>query len=217
MSRLGRIVDAFRSAAARKASAPPEPRRQMRWVVAGLGNPGDQYHWSRHNIGFLVVEHLAETHGGEFQRRKFKGMLAEVRVGDESAMLVKPQTYYNLSGECIAAVLGYYKIPPERLIAVHDDLDLSFGQLRLKRGGGDAGNRGVRSIAASLGTREFVRVRIGIGHQGSSQDAKDYVLHVIRGRQRDEFAAVIERAAEAVESVINNGLERAMNLFNQRQ
>ena len=216
MSRLGRIVDAFRSATARKDSAPPEPRRQMRWVVAGLGNPGDQYHWSRHNIGFLVIEHLAETHNAEFQRRKFKGVLAEVNLGNESAILVKPQTYYNLSGECVAAVLGYYKIPADRLIAVHDDLDLNFGQLRLKRGGGDAGNRGVRSIAASLRTPDFVRVRVGIGHQEQAEDAKDYVLHVMRGRQRDEFAATIARAAEAVEAVITGGLERAMNVFNQR-
>lgn len=215
MSRLGRIVDAFRSAT-RKESVPPEPRRQMRWVVAGLGNPGEQYHWSRHNIGFLVVEHLAKTHSAEFQRRKFKGLLAEVRLGDESALLVKPQTYYNLSGECVTAVLGYYKIPAQRLIAVHDDLDLNFGQLRLKRGGGDAGNRGVRSIAATLGTPEFVRVRVGIGHQAAAEDAKDYVLHVMRGRQREEFAAIIARAAQAVEAVIEDGLERAMNVFNQR-
>lgn len=216
MSRLGRIVDAFRSVAGRKDSGPAEPRRPMRWVVAGLGNPGEQYHWSRHNIGFLVLEHIAEERNVEFQRRKFKGLLAEARFGDESALLVKPQTYYNLSGECVAAVLGYYKIPPERLIAVHDDLDLDFGQLRLKRGGGDAGNRGVRSITAALGTPDFLRVRVGIGHQAAAEDAKNYVLHVMRGRQREEFAAVITRAARAIEAVITEGLTRAMNLFNQR-
>lgn len=217
MSRLGRIVAAFRSAGARKESAPPpEPRHQMRWVIAGLGNPGEQYQWSRHNIGFLVVEHLAERQQAEFQRRKFKGLLADARVGGEPALLVKPQTYYNLSGECVAAVLSYYKIPPERLIVVHDELDLKSGQLRLKRGGSDAGNRGVRSIAAALGNPEFVRVRVGIGHHAPAEDAKDYVLHVVRGRQREEYAAVIARAAEAVEAVIETGLERAMNVYNQR-
>jgi PTH1 family peptidyl-tRNA hydrolase len=217
MSRLGRIVAAFRSTSVRKDGAPPPgPRHQMRWVIAGLGNPGDQYHWSRHNIGFLVVEHLAETHHAEFQRRKFKGLLADLRLGGESALLVKPQTYYNLSGECVAAVLGYYKIPAERLIVVHDELDLKFGQLRLKRGGSDAGNRGVRSIAAALGTPEFVRVRVGIGHHAPAEDAKDYVLHVLRGRQREEYTALIARAAEAVEAVISTGLERAMNVYNQR-
>jgi PTH1 family peptidyl-tRNA hydrolase len=216
MSRLGRIVDAFRSATARKDSVPPESRQQMRWVVVGLGNPGEQYQWSRHNIGFLVVEHLAKAHGTEFQRRKFKGLLAEVRLANESAILVKPQTYYNLSGDCVSALTGYYKIPVDRIIAVHDDLDLDFGQLRLKRGGGDAGNRGVRSIAASLSTPDFIRVRVGIGHQGAAEDAKDYVLHVMRGRQRDEFANIIARAADAVEAIAANGLDRAMNVFNQR-
>ncbi len=216
MSRLSRIVTALRSATARKDSAPSEPRARARWVVAGLGNPGEQYHWSRHNTGFLVVEHLAQAQHAEFHRRKFKGLLAEARVGAESALLVKPQTYYNLSGECVSAVLGYYKVPPERLIVVHDELDLNFGQLRLKRGGSDAGNRGVRSIATALGTPEFVRVRVGIGHHAPAEDAKDYVLHVVRGRQREEYAALIARAAEAVEAIVANGLERAMNVYNQR-
>jgi PTH1 family peptidyl-tRNA hydrolase len=216
MSRLGRIVAAFRSAGARKESASAEPRSHARWVVAGLGNPGEQYHWSRHNIGFLVVEHMADSRGARFHRRKFKGLLAEARVDGQETLLVKPQTYYNLSGDCLAAVLGYYKIPPERLIVVHDDLDLNFGQLRLKRGGSDAGNRGVRSIATSLDTPEFIRVRVGIGHQARDEDAKDYVLHVVRGRQRQEYEAVIARAAEAVEAIIATGLERAMNTYNQR-
>ena len=133
----------------------------------------------------------------------------------DSAILVKPQTYYNLSGECVSAILGYYKIPAERLIVVHDEIDLDPRQIRLKRGGGDAGNRGVRSIAAALGTPEFVRVRVGIGRPAPGLEAKDHVLHKMGRRELEAFTASIERAAEAVEAVITSGLERAMNLYNQ--
>ena len=129
---------------------------------------------------------------------------------------MKPQTYYNLSGECVAAILGYYKIPAERLIVVHDEIDLEPRQLRLKRGGGDAGNRGVRSIAAVLGTPEFVRVRVGIGRPAPGLEAKDHVLHKMGRTELEAFKASIARAAEAVEAVIASGLERAMNLYNQR-
>ncbi|MGA8569134.1 MAG: aminoacyl-tRNA hydrolase, partial [Candidatus Binataceae bacterium] len=170
MGRLGQMFSRFRSARAGSESPPekPEELREMRWVVAGLGNPGEQYHRSGHNIGFTVIDRLAEKCGARLDRRKFKGIFGEARIGSDrtgsdSVILLKPQTYYNLSGECVAALLGYYKIPAERLIVVHDEIDLEPRQLRLKRGGGDAGNRGVRSIAAALGTPEFVRVRVGIG------------------------------------------------------
>jgi len=188
----------------------------MRWVIAGLGNPGDQYHRSGHNIGFIVVDHLAEKYGARMDRRKFKGILGEARIGAETVILVKPQTYYNLSGECVAGILGYYKIPPERLIVVHDEIDLEPRQLRLKRGGGDAGNRGVRSIAAVLGTPDFVRVRVGIGRPAPGLEAKDHVLHKMGRAELEAFKASITRAGDAVEAVITSGLERAMNQYNQR-
>ena len=188
----------------------------MRWVVAGLGNPGEQYHRSGHNIGFTVIDHLVEKCGARLDRRKFKGIMGEARIGADTVILVKPQTYYNLSGECVAAILGYYKIPAERLIVVHDEIDLEPRQLRVKRGGGDAGNRGVRSIAATLGTPEFVRVRVGIGRPAPGQEAKDHVLHTMGRAELEAFKASIARAAEAVEAVIESGLERAMNLYNQK-
>ena len=218
MGRLGQMFSRFRSARAGSESPPQEPEelREMRWVVAGLGNPGDQYHRSGHNIGFMVIDRLAEKCGARLDRRKFKGIFGEARVGPESAILVKPQTYYNLSGECVAAILGYYKIPAERLIVVHDEIDLEPRQLRLKRGGGDAGNRGVRSIAAVLGTPEFVRVRVGIGRPAPGLEAKDHVLHKMGRTELEAFTASIARAAEAVEAVITGGLERAMNLYNQK-
>ncbi len=218
MGRLGQMFSRFRFARA-GAESPAEKLgqlREMRWVVAGLGNPGDQYHRSGHNIGFMVVERLAESCGAKLDRRKFKGIFGEVRIGADPVILVKPQTYYNLSGECVSAILGYYKIPAERLIVVHDEIDLEPRQLRLKRGGGDAGNRGVRSIAATLGTPEFVRVRVGIGRPAPGEKARDHVLQTLGRAELEAFRASISRAAEAVEAVITSGLERAMNLYNQR-
>lgn len=218
MGRLGQIFSKFRSArvGSESQSEKPEELREMRWVIAGLGNPGDQYQRSGHNIGFMVIDHLAEKCGAGLDRRKFKGILGEARIGADTVILVKPQTYYNLSGECVAAILGYYKIPAERLIVVHDEIDLEPRQLRLKRGGGDAGNRGVRSIAAVLGTPEFVRVRVGIGRPAPGLEAKDHVLHKMGRAELEAFKASITRAAEAVEAVITGGLERAMNQYNQR-
>ena len=218
MGRLGQMFSRFRSARAGSDSQPEEREelREMRWVVAGLGNPGDQYQRSGHNIGFMVIDHLAEKSGARLDRRKFKGIFGEAGIGGDPTILVKPQTYYNLSGECVAAILGYYKIPAERLIVLHDEIDLEPRQLRLKRGGGDAGNRGVRSIAAVLGTPEFVRVRVGIGRPAPGLEAKDHVLHKMGRMELEAFKASIARAAEAVEAVIASGLERAMNLYNQR-
>jgi PTH1 family peptidyl-tRNA hydrolase len=210
MGRLGQMFSRFRSARAGSESPPekPEELREMRWVVAGLGNPGDQYGRSGHNIGFMVIDRLAEKCGARLDRRKFKGIFGEGVIGAETVILVKPQTYYNLSGECVAAILGYYKIPAERLIVVHDEIDLEPRQLRL--------NRGVRSIAAVLGTPEFVRVRVGIGRPAPGLEAKDHVLHKMGRAELEAFKASIARAAEAVEAVIEGGLERAMNLYNQR-
>ena len=218
MGRLGQMFSRFRSARTGSESPAEKPGqlREMRWLVAGLGNPGDQYHRSGHNIGFMVVEYLAEKCGAKLDRRKFKGIFGEARIGADAAILVKPQTYYNLSGECVSALLSYYKIPAERLIVVHDEIDLEPRQLRLKRGGGDAGNRGVRSIAATLGTPEFVRVRVGIGRPAPGWEAKDHVLHALSRAELQAFQTSIERAAEAVEAVITVGLERAANLYNQR-
>jgi peptidyl-tRNA hydrolase, PTH1 family len=218
MGRLGQMFSRFRSARAgsESASEKPEELHEMRWVVAGLGNPGEQYHRSGHNIGFMVVDRLAEKCSARLDRRRFKGIVGEAKIGADTAILVKPQTYYNLSGECVAAILGYYKIPAERLIVVHDEIDLEPRQLRLKRGGGDAGNRGVRSIAATLGTPEFVRVRVGIGRPADGREAKDHVLQTMGRTELEAFTASIARAAEAVEAVIASGLERAMNLYNQR-
>jgi len=187
-----------------------------RWVIAGLGNPGEQYRRSRHNTGFMAAAHLAERHGVELNRRKFSGLYAETRIADAPAIIVIPQTFYNKSGDCISPLLGYYKVPPERLIVIHDEMDLPLPQIRIKRGGSDAGNRGVRSIAGSLGTPDFIRVRIGVGRPSAEGGAIEHVLQPFSGAEVRELEKTFDRIADAVASIIRDGLERAMGIYNQR-
>jgi PTH1 family peptidyl-tRNA hydrolase len=217
MAAIKRLFGAFRSSRESSKKSEVEKLASIEWVVAGLGNPGDEYARSRHNSGFMTVDRLAKANGVKLSRRKFKGFIAEVTLAGKRALLVKPQTFYNLSGECIAALLGYFKVAPERLIVVHDELDLETGRLQIKRGGGDAGNRGVRSIAEALGAAGFIRVRIGIGHPADPEDDnKDYLLRPTNASERRDLDASLERAADAVEAIVELGLERAMNRHNQR-
>jgi peptidyl-tRNA hydrolase, PTH1 family len=212
------LFGGFRRASKEKSEEPPaqESQPETRWVIAGLGNPGEEYLRSRHNAGFRVVERIAKSKHAQFDRRKFKGMIAEAELAGARALLVKPQTYYNGSGECLAAVLGYYKVPPSRLIVVHDELDLEAGRLRLKQGGSDAGNRGVRSIEQSLSTPDFIRVRVGVSRPPGARESKDYLLESMSAEARANLDSSIQRAAEAVEAIVADGLERAMGRFNQR-
>jgi peptidyl-tRNA hydrolase, PTH1 family len=226
MAAIKRLFGSFRSSRGKKSGS--ESRPSIEWVVAGLGNPGDEYSRSRHNTGFMTLDRIAKAKGVELNRRKFKGVTAEIILAGKPAILVKPKTFYNLSGECIADLLGYFKINPEHLIVVHDELDLEAGRLRIKQGGGDAGNRGVRSIAESLGTTDFVRVRIGIGRppgftiemepgrQPRSEEQKDYLLRPMTAAEREALAPILERAANAVEAIAEHGLAAAMNRYNQR-
>ncbi len=226
MAAIKRLFGSFRSSRGKKSES--ESRPSIQWVVAGLGNPGEQYSRSRHNSGFMTVDRIAKAQGVEFGRRRFKGVTAEITLAGKPALLVKPQTFYNLSGECISDLLGYFKIAPEHLIVLHDELDLEAGWLRIKQGGGDAGNRGVRSIADSLGTTDFIRVRIGIGRppgftgemepgrQPKTEENKDYLLRPMTAAERQATAPVLERAANAVEALAEHGLEVAMNRYNRR-
>lgn len=213
MNRLGRLFERFRPA--RRDGQGPEAVA-LRWAVVGLGNPGEAYRHTRHNLGFMVVDYLAEKLPIELSRRKFKGVFSETRGLAQPAVLARAHTFYNASGEFVAPLLGYFRIPAQRLIVVHDDLDLPACQLRLKRGGGDAGNRGVRSITEALGDPEFVRVRIGIGRPNEDEDSVEYVLRAMGRAELESFRPAIARAAEAVQGVIGEGLERAMNRYNQR-
>ncbi|HYB90444.1 MAG TPA: aminoacyl-tRNA hydrolase [Candidatus Binataceae bacterium] len=217
MSPLKRLFAAFRSRKQAEGAGEAQETAPVAWVVAGLGNPGEKYRRSRHNAGFAVVERLAASAGARFSRRRFNGITARIELAGAPAILVKPETYYNASGECIAALLGYFKVPAGRLIVVHDDLDLEAGRLRIKQGGSDAGNRGVRSVSEMLGTPDFIRVRIGIGRPAPGGDAKEYVLEpMTKEIELSWFVPAIERAAEAVKAIAEEGLERAMGRFNQR-
>ncbi len=214
MNRLSRLFNRFR--ASKTAQPALEPQGEGRWVIAGLGNPGDQYRRSRHNVGFMVIDFLASRHGIENASRKFKALYRQGRLGDAQVILVQPQAFYNVSGESVAPILDYFRIPPARLIVVHDDLDLEPGRLRIKRGGSDAGNRGIRSITDALGTPDFIRVRVGIGRPEPVAGAADYVLRQMTGDELRTFRDAIERAADAIGTIIAEGLEPAMNRYNQR-
>jgi peptidyl-tRNA hydrolase, PTH1 family len=218
MAAIKRLFGAFRSSREKKSES--EAHSSIEWVVAGLGNPGDEYARSRHNAGFMTIDRIAKKNGAAMNRRKFKGLTGDITLAGKPALLVKPQTFYNLSGECVADLLGYFKIPPQRLIVVHDELDIEAGRLLIKQGGGDAGNRGVRSIAEALGATEFIRVRIGIGRPADpgedKEGNKDYLLRPMTSAERQTLEANLDRAASAVEAIAELGLERAMNRYNQR-
>lgn len=215
MSRLSRLFESFRPRLGQHNPACPQ-QAEIRWIVLGLGNPGEQYRRSRHNLGLMAVQRFAARYNCELSRRKFNGFYAELDTDAGKVIAVTPQTFYNRSGDCVSPMIGYYKLTPEHLIVVHDEMDLPERQLRLKRGGGDAGNRGVRSIAEALGTPDFIRVRIGIGHPQHSQGSIDYLLQPLTEDELHSLETVLERACEAVQSVMSVGLDQARSIYNQR-
>jgi PTH1 family peptidyl-tRNA hydrolase len=183
-------------------------------IVVGLGNPGPEYAGNRHNLGAKVVDLLAEQRGDRFKKgaRGFADVV-ETRIGDERVVLAKPRSYMNESGGRVKAVLGFYKVSPEQLIVVHDELDIPFAQVRLKVGGGPGGHNGVRSVDAALGTKDYARVRVGIGRPPGRMDPADFVLRDFSAAERKELPLLIERGADAVETLLRQGLAAAQNLF----
>jgi peptidyl-tRNA hydrolase, PTH1 family len=187
------------------------------WVVVGLGNPGERYARTRHNAGARALDRLAAELGVRLRAWKGPALVGEGRHGGRRLVLAVPATYMNESGRAVSALKRWYKVPPERIVVLHDEIDLPAGALRLKIGGGSAGNRGVESVAEYLGTRDFHRVRIGVGRPPSShQDAADWVLEPMSSKAAEEIAAVEARAADAVLDLVESGLDRAMNRFNTR-
>jgi peptidyl-tRNA hydrolase, PTH1 family len=186
------------------------------WLVVGLGNPGPEYARHRHNVGFLVADVLASRMGVRFGRhRKAVAEAAEGRfgLGGPRVVLAKPLTYMNLSGGATVGLANFYKVPVEQVIAVHDELDLPFGTLRLKRGGGENGHNGLRSLSKSLGTREYLRARFGIGRPPGRQDPADFVLSDFSAVERKELDFLVDRLADAVEATVTQGLEVAQNTY----
>lgn len=184
-------------------------------LVVGLGNPGREYATTRHNVGFMVADELARRHGGSW-RSKFSGEVADVRVDGARLALLKPQTYMNESGRSVSAAAKFYKVEPEDLLAVHDEVDLDLGRMQARLGGGLAGHNGLRSVASALRTPDFVRLRIGVGRpeRGDPRPVSDWVLSPFEPDV--DVEALVGRAADAVETLVRDGLEEAQQRFNER-
>jgi len=186
------------------------------WLVVGLGNPGKEYAGNRHNVGFLVADLLASRVGAKFGRAKrVQGEVAEGRLGfgGPKLVLLKPLTYMNLSGAPVVSMAQFFKVPISNVIAVHDELDVPFGQVRAKRGGGEGGHNGLRSMSKSLSTKDYARVRFGIGRPPGRQDPADYVLSDFSGAERKELEFLVDRAADVVEAIVLEGVEWAQNKY----
>jgi PTH1 family peptidyl-tRNA hydrolase len=186
-----------------------------RFLIVGLGNPGPRYAATRHNIGFAVVELLALRLGVKFKAHKSRCEIVETRLGGTPVVLAKPLSYMNESGGPVNAAARFFKVPVERIIVAHDELDLPFGTLRLKRGGGEGGHNGLRSMSSALGSKEYARVRFGIGRPPGRQDPADYVLREFPSADRKELPFLIDRAADATELIVTDGLEAAQNTYNE--
>ena len=194
------------------------------WLVVGLGNPGPRYEGNRHNVGAMVVAELARSTSATLrQHKKAQAWAAEVRLGTAPgglpgprAVIARPTTYMNVSGGPVAGLAGFYKVPLEQVVVVHDELDIDFGAVRLKRGGGEGGHNGLRSISRSLGSRDYLRVRLGVGRPPGRQDPADYVLSDFPARDRTEVELLVGDGVEAVLDLVQLGLEATQQRFHSR-
>jgi len=184
-----------------------------RWIIAGLGNPGPAYAETRHNAGQMVLVLLAERMGARFKAHRSRNDIAEGRLAGQQVTLARPQSYMNLSGGPVAALAAFYKLPAQRVVVLHDELDIPFGAVRLKFGGGDNGHNGLRSVTASLGTRDYYRVRFGIGRPPGRMDPAAFVLREFSPAERKELPLAIDRCADAAETLITKGLTEAQNIY----
>ena len=194
------------------------------WLIVGLGNPGPKYAAHRHNLGAMVVDVLARDAGaGMRQHKSARALTAEVRLGTAAgglpgprAVLAQPVTFMNLSGGAVSALMKYYSVPLDHVMVVHDELDVDFGVLRLKRGGGEGGHNGLKSISGSVGSKDYLRVRLGIGRPPGRQDPADWVLSDFPARDREEAALLISDGADAVVDLVHHGLEAAQQKYHSR-
>lgn len=183
------------------------------WLVVGLGNPGPTYVGNRHNVGAMVLDVLGARLGGAFKAHKARAAVLEGRLDGVRVVLAKPASYMNESGGPVAGLARFFKAEVEQVIAVHDDLDIPYGQLRLKRGGGEGGHNGLRSITRSLSSNEYVRLRVGVGRPPGRMDAADYVLRDFSGAEHKDLGVLLEQAADAVELLVTKGLLEAQQRF----
>lgn len=183
------------------------------WLIVGLGNPGPSYAGTRHNAGFMVLDLLADRVGSKFKAHKGRADIVEGRLSGERAILAKPKTYMNLSGGPTASMRDFFKVATNRIVVVHDELDIPWGEVRMKLGGGDNGHNGLKSVSSALGSREYLRVRFGIGRPPGSQDPAEWVLKEFSAAERKELPFHVDRAADAVEALLTSSLESAQNTF----
>jgi peptidyl-tRNA hydrolase, PTH1 family len=184
-----------------------------RWIVVGLGNPGPEYAGNRHNAGHMVIAVLADRMSAGFKAHRTRCDIAEGRLAGQVVTLARPRSYMNLSGGPVAALAAFYKVPADRIVVVHDELDIPFGAIRLKLGGGDNGHNGLRSITAALTTRDYYRVRFGIGRPPGRMDPAAYVLKDFAAPERKDLPLEVDRAADAVEALLAKGLTSAQNEY----
>lgn len=186
-------------------------------LIAGLGNPGKEYENTRHNAGFLVLDTLSQKLGADLSERKHRALCGKAVIGGQKVILLKPQTYMNSSGESIRAAADYYKVPPEDILVVYDDISLAPGQLRIRAKGSAGGHNGIKSIIAHLGTQEFPRVKVGIGEKPPRMDLADYVLGHFSSGEKKIMEEAAKEAADAICEIVNVGIEQAMNDHNRRK
>jgi len=185
------------------------------YLIAGLGNPTKQYAGTRHNMGFDCVDILAEKLNIKFKRSRFNALVGKGKLAGQDVLLVKPQTYMNLSGLAVGGLMKYYKLDPKKdLVVIYDDTDLDIGRIRIRKKGSAGGHNGMKSIISNVGTDEFVRIRVGIGSHGEAVDMVDFVLGSFTASERRQIDDALSRAAEAVEDLAGNGADHAMNHFN---
>lgn len=185
------------------------------YIIAGLGNPGSKYENTRHNMGFKAIDAMASEFGIDVNRAKFKGLIGEGRIGSEKVILMKPQTYMNLSGQSVREIMNFYKIPEENLIVIYDDFDLPIGSIRVRKSGGPGTHNGMKSVVQELGSRKFPRVRVGIGSSDGS--TIQFVIGKVGKDEQQILNEAAEAAASAAADIIRIGIENAMNIHNTRK
>ena len=206
------VFDIFKKLDEQKAAQAAGP---VEWLVVGLGNPGSKYDNTRHNAGFRALEGWCARSGQRIDRMKFKALVGEAALGGSRVLLMKPQTFMNLSGEAVGEAARFYKLPPERVLVISDDVSLPLGKLRIRKGGSAGGHNGLKSIIQHLGTDQFPRIKVGVGQKPHPDyDMADWVLSKFAGEDLKTITEAIRKAADAVECLIQEGPDKAMNRFN---
>ena len=208
------IFDIFKSL---EKEREPTPQTPIEYIIAGLGNPGTQYEDTRHNCGFMTVETLAENHNTEIKRLKFKSLTAEVTLSGKRCLIMKPTTFMNNSGDAVEEAASFYKIPPEKVIVIYDDITLDVGRLRIRKKGSDGGHNGMKSIILRLNSDNFPRIRVGVGQKPHPDyDLADWVLSRFTKEEGEKLEPALKNAAKAAELIVEGKINDAMNLYNAK-